>query len=419
MRDYAKLAFVVVIVYVIIFGVFYTVAYQTMVRRYNEYIDGLITTISEEYPQIDVSELIYQLKHVQSKGILESYGYDLGREAVIFDKDIYTGMLFIGCGGIFVAFVLYSLIFIIYNRHKNKEISEITRCIQAINNRDYSIDLDELDEGELSVLRTEVYKTTLYLKELAENSIQDKINLKDSLSDISHQIKTPLTSAFIMIDSIIDNPDMDTSRRMSLVRAIKRELGNVNFMVQSLLKLAKFESNTITFTRMDTRIADIMDSVRHNIEALCDLSDVELIVEGEEDLSIECDRRWEIEAITNIVKNCIEHSSPGSSVKVRYYKDSVSVRIIITDEAGGIAKEDLPHIFERFYQSKKKSGSISSMGLADTSATGGSYGIGLSLAKVIIESDGGMITARTIEGGSCFTIIFQLSSALSESKDKQ
>lgn len=148
----------------------------------------------------------------------------------------------------------YFGVFLKYNKSKDKKLAEITRYIEEINNKNYKLDIDDNTEDELSILKNEIYKTTVMLKEVAENSRLDKANLKDSLSDISHQLKTPLTSITIMLDNILDNKDMDEDTRNDFIKDIKREIINVNFLVETLLKLSKLDANSIKFINKEEDI---------------------------------------------------------------------------------------------------------------------------------------------------------------------
>ena len=169
------------------------------------------------------------------------------------------------------------------------------------------------------------------LKEVAENSKQDKLKLKDSLSDISHQLKTPLTSITIMLDNMLDNKDMEMATREEFIKDIKREVTNLNFLVSSLLKLSKLDANTINFINKEENIEKILKEATKNIEGLCDLKNVEINIKGEADKTIKCDFKWQVEAITNILKNCVEHSNQNSKIDIKYIQNNMYTKIDIRD----------------------------------------------------------------------------------------
>ena len=228
------------------------------------------------------------------------------------------------------------------------------------------------------------------LKEAADNSNMDKINLKKSLEDISHQLKTPLTSILVMLDNLIDDPDMDINIRNDFIRDIKREVVNISFLVQAILKLSKFDSNTIHFIKEDTQVVDIIDEAIKNVSTLCDLRNITIDKNGKGKEKIKCDFKWQVEAITNILKNCIDHSQDNQKIIVSYEQSNTYSMIKIQDFGDGISKKDIKHIFERFYKGEN--------------ATPESIGIGLALSKTIIEEDNGKITVESDENGTIFTI---------------
>ena len=282
------------------------------------------------------------------------------------------------------------LIFLYFNKKKDKEINKITKCIEEINRRNYKLEIDDISEDELSILKNEIYKTTIMLKEAAENSNKEKLELKDSLSDISHQLKTPLTSILLILDNLIDDPEMDKDIRENFIKDIKREINVINFLVQSILKLSKLDTNTINFIEDEIELNKIVIEAIKNVSMLSDLRNVNVNLKIKSNSVIKCDFKWQVEAISNILKNCIEHSNENSDVIVIIEDNKVYSKIIIKDNGGGIAKEDLPHIFERFYKGKN--------------ATSDSIGIGLSLAKTIIEKDNGTISVQSNDKGSIFEI---------------
>ena len=368
--------------------------YKVYTNNFNTKLGMIITNIESNYPDVDKNELIKILNSTTdiNYDLFKEYGIDLKSDSIILQNDnafikfsITNLCLIIGLALIVMA------IFIRYNKSKDKKLKEITRYIEEINNKNYKLDIEDNTEDELSILKNEIYKTTVMLKEVAENSVKDKVNLKDSLSDISHQLKTPLTSISVMLDNITDNPDMDSKTRNEFIKDIRREIINVNFLVNSLLKLSKLDANSVHFINKDVSIDEIITEAIKNVSVLCDLKNVNIFVNGDKKININCDLKWQVEAITNILKNCVEHSNDNSKIEIFYEENNVYSKIEIKDYGVGIDKEDLPHIFERFYKGKNSSNE--------------SVGIGLALAKSIIESNNGYIDVESEVGkGSLFTI---------------
>ena len=242
----------------------------------------------------------------------------------------------------------------------------------------------------IKLIKNEIYKTTIMLKESAENSNKDKINLKKSLEDISHQLKTPLTSILVMLDNIIEDPDMDKCVRNDFIRDIKRNVININFLVQTLLKLSKFDANTVYFIKQENDLQNIVKESIKNVSTLCDLRNINIEFNTKENSKIVCDSKWQIEAITNILKNAIDHSKNASKVTINIEDNNVYSMIEIIDTGDGISKKDIAHIFERFYKGEN--------------ATSDSIGIGLALAKTIIEEDNGNVGVESNKLGTKFVI---------------
>ncbi len=288
-------------------------------------------------------------------------------------------------------FVLILVLFFIkYNIKKYKDINEITKCIENINNKVYELHIDKNSEDELSILKNEIYKTTIMLKEEAENSKKDKLELKDSLSNISHQLKTPLTSILIIIDNLIDTSEMNYSMREEFLRDIKREITNINFLVGSLLKIAKLDTNTVNFIEEDVKLEKIVEESIKNVSMLSDLKNVDIKINIINDSIIRCDFKWQIEAITNILKNCVEHSKEDSKIEITISDNKIYSLMEIKDNGVGIDNEDINHIFQRFYKGKNSSND--------------SIGIGLSLAKTIIDKSNGSINVESGKSGTKFVI---------------
>lgn len=382
----------VIISFLIVFIIISRREYQGYRKNFNYKVNAMIEVIRNKYPDVSTEEVM-ELLNSNSSGLnyLKEYGYDIENDSYIALNDtIHQKYSVIK---ILLLVLMILLVFYLIVRHEiedDLEINKIIKLIEDINHKNYELKLDDLSEDKLSILKQEIYKTTVMLREQADNSLKDKISLKESLQDISHQLKTPLTSITIMLDNMIDNPDMDNIVRDKFIRQIKREVLNITFLVQSILTLSKFESNTITFIEEDNNIKDIIDMAISNVVNLCDLKDIKIIFKGKNS-KIYCDFRWQVEAITNILKNAIEYSDNGSKIIIEGLINNLYYEIKIKDFGKGMDKEDVDNIFKRFYKGKMSSGD--------------SVGIGLSLSKKIIEKDNGMISVDSTKGeGTTFII---------------
>lgn len=362
--------------------------YKMYTKNYNDKINSIISNIKNKYPNIEESDIIEIINNEEdSEDILSKYGID----SITKNDKVNNKIRIISLIIIITFDSLIILIFYLYDKNKSKKIKEITKMISKINNRQFDIDINDFNEGELSILKNEISKTTIMLRQVADNSVKDKLNLKDSLGDISHQLKTPLTSITIMIDNILDNPDMNEKTRKKFLINIKREILNINFLVMSLLKLSKFDANVVKFNKESVYLKDIIIESIKNVSMIKELKNITIKVSGDDNIKLLCDFKWQVESITNILKNSIEHTSEYGTVEVNYSENKLYTRILIKDNGKGINSDDLPHIFDRFYKGKNGSDD--------------SFGIGLSLSKTIIEKEGGSIIVKSTPNiGTIFTI---------------
>jgi len=361
-------------------------------KEFNQKISSIIAEVQKKDPTITTKEILEILNSEDYAEPLRVVGYDIEKDDFFKNSKnnnkIYTISITLTTVG-FLGIIIY--LFIKYSSKNDKEIDNIIRTLENINQKKYDLELETLSEDKFSILKSELYKTTVMLKEVAENSKNAKNNLKNSLSDISHQLKTPLTSILIMLDDIIDDKDMPEETRDNFLKSIRREIMNINFLVQTILKLSKFDANAIEFNRKSTSLESIIESVIENTSTLADLKNVKIEKDIERDKEINCDEHWQIEALTNVVKNAIEHSKENSSVKISANSNDLVTTITIKDEGVGMSKKDIKHIFDRFYKGENSAKD--------------SIGIGLSLAKAIIEEDNGKITVNSkIDEGTTFTI---------------
>lgn len=393
LKKYLAITIIICSILIILFQLITAHQYHIYTNNFNTKIDMIVAKVRKEYPGVsdnDIMNIINSNEGVYNS-ILEEYNINLDKESVLKENEKnFNKSIIINSGFIIIAFFIIISIFLLYDKRKDKELNKITKYIQEINKKNYTLKIDEISEDELSILKNEIYKTTIMLKENAENSLNDKQELKKSLEDISHQLKTPLTSILVILDNLIDDPHMEREVREDFIRNIKREVTNINFLVQSLLKLSKFDANTIHFIKEKRLLKDIIDEAVKNVSTLCDLKNISIDINGQANSRINCDFVWEVEAITNIIKNCAEHSSKNNKIIIEHNQNNVYASICIQDFAGGISKVDLPHIFDRFYKGKN--------------ASQDSVGIGLALARTIIESDNGVINVETNNIGTKFII---------------
>ena len=393
LKKYLIQILITIIVFLTIFIIINKIETKEYKRNLNYKINAILELVQNKYPDIKEEELIEILNSKHSKEIiLSKYGYDIEKDFFILkynNINIKYNIIKI----IILSLTFITIIYIFTKSHikSDQEINKIIKCIENINHKNYEINLDELSEDKLSILKQEIYKTAIMLKENADNSLKDKINLKNSIQDISHQLKTPLTSINIMLDNIIDNPDMNIQIRQDFIKQIKRETNNITFLVESILKLSKFESNTITFKKEDTSIKKIINETIKNVSNLCDLKNITIEVNNTCQNKIKCDYKWQIEALTNILKNAIEYSHKSNKVIIECEDNNLYTQIKIKDFGKGMTEEDISNIFKRFYKG--------------TYASKDSVGIGLSLSKKIIEKDNGIIMVESKkEQGTTFII---------------
>lgn len=378
--------------------------YKKLNMIVNNRIANIIGKVKQNYPEIDTKEIIEILNlEIDNKdfteGIkeLEKYGiYEDNINSIISVQNKMERNLKINVIIIVLFSALWSVAILLYVSKRNRKLREITKYINEIRNRNYQLDIEENSEDELSNLKNELYKITVMLKEESENSKKDKESLKISVQDISHQLKTPLTSISIMLDNIKENPNMDDNTKNRFLFEINRQIEWINWLVISMLKLSKLDADVVDFSFKRINVSDFINEIIKNLEIPIEIRNQNIIVEGNDNVTFEGDYKWQQEAVTNIVKNCIEHNKYGGNIFIKYEENSLYTKISIKDEGEGIAKEDLRHIFERFYKGKNSSEN--------------SIGIGLALAKSIIEKNNGMISCTSEIGeGTEFVIKYMKS----------
>ena len=388
-KKYSKLIMFTLITFGIII-LLNVMLYYHVNKNYNNKIVNIISTIKEKYPEIKDDELFDTIKNNVKTNTFNRYSFDLDGIVLIKEnKTIFVSYFIILLFIYLIICLVYLTIIINNDKRKEKEINEVIKIIEEINNKNYSFKMKDINEEDLSLLKNEIYKTTIMLNEISEISKKDKKELEESLEDISHQLKTPLTSILIMIDTLLDDEDMDQNTREDFLRNMKRDVMNINFLVKSILKLSRLDTNTVKFISKKESVKEIIDEAILNVTLLSDLKNVK-IETNLSDSFITCDYKWQIEALTNILKNSIEHSYENNKVLIESSENNAYVKITIKDFGSGIVKEDINHIFERFYKGKDSDYD--------------SIGIGLALSKSIIEKQNGKISVESSDDGTTFII---------------
>lgn len=278
-----------------------------------------------------------------------------------------------------------------YNiKKRNDKINELNNYLSLMCSGNFDLDIMDNSEGEMSILKNNLYKIMTLLKTQNEQLNTDKLYLADSLADISHQLKTPLTSMMVMSDLLKDEKNED--KRNEFLSIIEVQLDKMKWLITNLLKISKLDAGTTEFKHEKFNISPVLEKSLKPFYVTCDIREIEIDNEIN-DFEFVGDDSWTGEAIENIIKNCIEHTENNG--KLRFFSERTNVynSLFIQDNGCGISKEDLPHIFERFYHGKNSSSE--------------SVGIGLALAKTVLEKEKGDIIVNSELGkGSIFELRF-------------
>lgn len=367
------------------------VSYQNYVKYASVMNDFVLRVASSS--DIDEESLVKILNDGDAGGsTLQRYGFvksDISYIKALNKTYIQTltldSLLF---GGLFLGG------FIVYRNYRKKEkekIDELISYLEKINRGIYDLELTCNEEGRVSKLKNEIYKTTITLRENAANLLKEKSIIKDNLANISHQLKTPLTSIMIMLDTLLEE-DVPKSMQYEFLEDMRMQTENINFLIMALLKLSSFDASVVKFKKEKVYLVRLISDAVKAVDTLAKAKNVKVNLTGSDDAFIYADYKWEKEALSNIIKNAIEYSPENGVISISFIDIGYSVKIEISDEGPGIKDKDMKHIFDRFYKSNYKNNN---------------FGIGLSLAKEIINKDNGSIVAlNNKDKGSTFIIKF-------------
>lgn len=313
-----------------------------------------------------------------------------------------------------IGFLLSLVVYLCFTKYRYHKINQLASYLVKIQRGDYSIDLQDYTEGELSYLKNEIYKVTLTLTEQADLLAKEKQYLADVMSDISHQLKTPLTS-MMMMSELLEKETLPKEKREEFLQNIQNGASRMQWLVLSLLKLSKLDAKAITLKKETVHVSEMIleaikpiklsmevknqtlhifqrDGVGQQIISQ-DSMEQQMVQPNKSGVTFQGDYTWSVEAFTNIIKNCMEHTLEHGTICISYWSNHMYTAIQIEDNGKGIAKDELSYIFERFYKGKN--------------ASPESIGIGLALAKQIISMQNGNIKVESALGkGTTFLIKF-------------
>jgi sensor histidine kinase len=376
----------------------------------NTYIRCIMENVISQYPDFDMEEVAIILN--KSYGELESSTtseefYSILRKNGITDNTFYikdmsdirnvniiVSTLIIG-----VMSVLFIICFYIYLRRRKNAIVQLQDYMDKISRGNYELEINDNSEDELSSLKNSLYKIMVYMKEQADSARIKKVMLAQSVSDISHQLKTPLTSTQVLLDNLNDNPDMDYSTRKKFIYEALNQVNGMSWMIVSMLKLSRIDAGVVEFNNENISINKIIEEAVGNLEVIAEIKNVNIEKNidnrnedelNKSDIYIKGDYNWNREALQNIIKNAIEHSNDKGTVKINITDNDVYTAVYITNRGEKLSDKQQKQIFERYYSEAKYEDN--------------SMGIGLPLAKAVIEKQGGYISVESDDEETVFIV---------------
>lgn len=309
--------------------------------------------------------------------------------SVLFTSAGFT--LGIGSGLLMLLFSVLNMAgFFLYLKRRYREIARLSLEIDRVLHGEENLDFSSCKEGDLEILKDEIYKMTVRLREQTDRLKTDKIQLADSLADISHQIRTPLTSVNLMM-ARLQNPELSKEERTQILMNANKMLRRIDWLITALLKMSKLDAGAIILEKEEIAAEEFLRQALEPLEISMEIHSQCSELHVDKTISFIGDRTWTLEAVGNVLKNCMEYTPEGGKIDIFAEENPLYTELRVCDSGPGILKEDLPHLFERFYRGKN--------------AGDGSFGIGLALARMILAKENGTITAENNpKGGSIFRI---------------
>lgn len=385
----------------------YTHKYKNME---NTYIRCIMENVINQYPDLDMEEIAIILNksysELESSTTSEEFDSILRKNGITDNtfyikdmSDIRNVNIIVSTSIIGVMSVLFIICFCMYLRRRKKDIFELQDYMDKISRGNYELEINDNSEDELSSLKNSLYKIMVYMKEQADSARIKKDMLAQSVSDISHQLKTPLTSTQVLLDNLNDNPDMDYSTRKKFIYEALNQVNGMSWMIVSMLKLSRIDAGVVEFNNENISINKIIEEVVGNLEVIAEIKNVNIEKNidnrnedelNKSDIYIKGDYNWNREALQNIIKNAIEHSNDKGTVKINITDNDVYTAVYITNRCEKLSDKQQKQIFERYYSEAKYEDN--------------SMGIGLPLAKAVIEKQGGYISVESDDEETVFIV---------------
>lgn len=368
-------------------------------REYQSALAAMIGSVQEAYPQARVEDVIPVLNGSDPDGrgwkLLQKYGgFQNGTEIAFYGSRRQVNILQwrLNLTAAVLGAALAGGMFF-YLARRQKRIQGICGYMEELARGNYRLDIRENSDDELSGLKNEVYKLTVFFREQAEKAAANRRALADSVADISHQLKTPLTSVTVLVDDLADNEDMDENTRRRFLAEISSQISGVSWLVTAMLKLSRLDAGVVELERKPLKLHALIEEVCGRMELPAELAEVELRREIPEEIQIFGDGQWLTEAFLNVVKNAVEHSEPGGTVEIGAQGNDVYTMVTVKNRGEVIPEEDQKHLFERFYRG--------------STAGKDSVGIGLALTREILKQQNGTVSVESdAEKGTRFFIKF-------------
>lgn len=357
----------------------------------------LLKKVIEEHPENE-EEMIQLYEKTDFRkvdtSVLEKYGYFTSDDLKYFQdlKQAHYNLLVSQIIFVTLLFIVLNIAYIWYQWNQDRKLKELDRYLLTVLAGNYNLDIRDYEDGILSSLKNDVYKMSVLLKEDKERALEQQKYLESVLSDISHQLRTPLTSMYVMSDLLSDGK-VRGKQKKEILNKNRAQLERIEWLITTLLKMSRIDAGTVTFKEEKVVTKELIKKALEPINIPIELKKQTVLIVGDKKSTVILDQKWTVEAFVNLLKNAHEHTPVGGMIIIKITDNPLFTEFLIQDNGTGIAKEDLPHIFERFYKGKNSSSE--------------SIGIGLNMSKTIIQKENGTIMVDSTEGkGTTFTIRF-------------